>query len=101
MPTLTTANMIPINNKALKVCFPYPKLMVCSDEPTYDGMQIIQQQANQNVLANLSPYGGGQKGHLGLMMQDNFYFSCYSHHFIIPANPGPKPAISNGTSMQN
>ena len=49
-------------------------------------------------LAILRPYGGGQKGHLDFMILDNLYFAHYSHHFIIPANPGQYPAISNGTS---
>ena len=31
-------------------------------------------------------------------MQDSLYFAWYSQHFVIPANNGPYPAISNKTS---
>ena len=36
-------------------------------------------------------------GCLGLTMQDNLYFACYGHHFIIPTNPGLYQAIPNET----
>ena len=64
----------------------------------YTSMQIIQQKANQNVIAIPSPYRGGQKGHLGLTMQDNLYFACFGQHFVMLADPRPYPAIPNGTS---
>ena len=57
---------------------------------TYVSMQ------KQNALEIPSPHGGGQKGHIGLTMQDNLYFACYSHHFTIP-DPSPYPNVPAST----
>ena len=70
--------------------------MACPSKPMYASMQIIQQQANQNVLA--SHLVENKKGRFGLIIQDNIYFASYCQHFVIPADPRPYLAVFNGTS---
>ena len=92
-----TTSMDSIDNETLHSHFLFQKLTPCNGKPKYASMQKIEQQANQNALTIFSPYGDGQKGHLGLTMQDNLYFAWYSYHFIISNDPSPYPDVPAST----
>jgi hypothetical protein len=74
--------------------FPTPVLTPIVGRPTNSSLQIMQQQLYQNACAVASPSGGGENGHLGLIMPPAEYL-LRPGAIAIPVHPvilGPAPA---------
>ena len=52
----------------------FPHLTKCKRVPMYSKIEIIKKELYQNLMAIPSPYVGGTKGHLGILMPDVIYF---------------------------
>jgi hypothetical protein len=57
-------------------------------EPTFEDLKIIRRYLNTNTMSVSSYEGGGQNGHLGLIMMNDEYFSLATDVFTAPENPG-------------
>ena len=84
-----------------KDLYPYPILTKITGKPTYTSISTLQRQFYANALAIDSPSGGGQHGHLGLVM-DNA--SCTTQAvagvaFNAPVHPGNVPVHAAGTTQ--
>ena len=76
-----------INTENFREHMGFPNLNKCKGEPTYIEMEIIKKEPYQTLMAIPSPYGGGKKCHLGILMPDAIYFQRTEEHFFIPADP--------------
>jgi hypothetical protein len=76
--------------------FPHSTLPVVTGEPTFEDLKIIRQLLNANAMSVSSYAGGGQHGHLGLIMTITEYFAITTGVFLPPENPGPAATIVAG-----
>eukprot|EP00957_Ditylum_brightwellii_P199957 15243390-Ditylum_brightwellii.AAC.1 len=63
--------------------------------PTWDSTRAIHLQLNANAASVPSDLGGGQHGHLGLLIGGAEYQTLTGHPFARPANPGMMPPPGN------
>lgn len=84
---------------AIQAKFPWKSLAPIVGEPDYISLHKLRAQAYSNASAIPSRLGGGNNGHLGVIMPDATYFQKTGAHFIIPAHPGTyDPAIANNAT---
>ena len=76
-----------INANNVRTHMGFPHLTKCKGEQTYSEMEIIKKELYENLMAIPSPYGGGTKGNLGILMHDAIYFQRTGEHFTIPDYP--------------
>lgn len=89
--------MAPVTAIDYKVYFEFPNLTKIHGEPTFDSIKQLHNEIkanSQNVQSNL---GGGQYGHLGLVLNVQQYALLSNAPFIRPAHPGVL-VIPNGTT---
>ena len=84
--------------------FPHPELTaIPSDEkPTFINLKIIHQQLNANAMEIPSSRGGGQHGHLALVLSTAKYDAIpTTQPWVAPMHPGPAPVHgANPTAPQ-
>ena len=81
-----------------KDLYPYPALTKINGEPTYTTISTLQREIYANARAIDSPFGGGQNGHLGLVMDNTAYTTQAGVAFNAPAHPGDAPVHAAGTT---
>ena len=74
--------------------FPNKTLPKIHGEPTYESINDIMQHMYANAATIASPLGGGQHGHIGLIMKPALYQTLSAVPFIHPIDPGPLPAYN-------
>jgi hypothetical protein len=68
--------------------FPHPDLMVIVGKPTNTTVQLLKRQLYTNARSVTSPRGGGNNGHLAMLMSDAAYLLRAGEAFAIPLHPG-------------
>ena len=68
--------------------FEYKVLNKIHDEPTYDSLKTIKDQLKANAGAVNSDLGGGEHGHLGLVLQPEEYARVSNTPYVRPEHPG-------------
>ena len=76
----------------------YPSLTKITGKPTYTSISTLQQEIYANARAINSPFGRGQNGHLGLVMDNAAYTTRAGVAFNAPAHPGDVPVHGVGTT---
>ena len=84
-----------INLPKIEVNFPFKTLTPIVGEPTYTSINEITQQLYTNDSSCTSTLGGGNHGHLGLVMKPSLYKTITKTVFKFPEDPGPSPNINN------
>jgi hypothetical protein len=79
--------------------FPHPILTPVLREPTNKSLQLLQQELYANARAIHSTRGGGNNGHLALIMPDELYFTRTGHAFLAPQHPGDHPVHLPGATQ--
>lgn len=80
-----------------KFTFPYVSLTPIDGKPTNTTLQVLQRQLYTNARSVPSPCGGGNHGHLAMVLSAPDYLLRTGVPFIIPVHPGPPPEAT-GTS---
>jgi hypothetical protein len=78
--------------------FPYPTLTRIEGRPTAATLTILRSEIYANALAIESDNGGGDDGHLGVVMPPTEYLARAGTAFHRPIRPGPQPDHPAGTS---
>jgi hypothetical protein len=71
--------------------FTTPVLTKINGKPTRATLQILQKQLNANAMSVQSQRGGGQHGHLQLVLTDAAYTTMTGVAFVMPVHPGAVP----------
>jgi hypothetical protein len=71
--------------------FPHPALTLHLVEPTNSTLRLLQKEVHANARQICSPRGGGQNGHLSIMMPDAAYLARTQVAFVAPIHPGAVP----------
>ena len=74
--------------------FPTRHVNPIRGEPTYDAITTLKGELFANAAVIPTTLGGGQHGHIGLVMNDQLYTTLSTTAFVIPADPGPLPVFS-------
>ena len=69
--------------------FEYPDLTKIHGEPTYESLRLIQNQLKANARSIHTYLGGGQLGHLGLVLTPAQYALLSPHPYVRPPRPPP------------
>lgn len=81
--------------------FPHPELTAITDKPTIATVKLLRRKIFANARAIPSTAGGGNNGHLGLIMANAAYVARAGVPFVEPVHPGPLPIHPPGaTSAQ-
>eukprot|EP00957_Ditylum_brightwellii_P014795 1115578-Ditylum_brightwellii.AAC.1 len=62
-------------------------------EPAYDKLYEVQKLLMENTTSIKTLYGGGNHGHLGLIINPNRYIQEAGQHFVIPPRPPTIPTL--------
>jgi hypothetical protein len=82
--------------------FQHKVLTPVAGKPTYESLQNILNELKANASSVPSTLGGGQHGHLGLLISDTRYTALANTlHWVSPGNPGPfDPPDSTGPQIE-
>ena len=70
-------------------------------QPTYETLQTLATEIKANASSVPSTLGGGQYGHLGLILSaDRYATLAHTVPWVSPPNPGPFDPPANGTGPQ-
>jgi hypothetical protein len=75
---------------------PHSTLLKVTGEPTFEDLKVIQRLLNTNAMSAASYEGGRRHGHLGMIMNNEEYFTIVVDVFPMSANPGPSAAVVAG-----
>lgn len=79
--------------------FPHPILDLIDGQPTNTSLQLLQRQLYTNARSVSSTLGGGNHGHLGMVMTNAAYTALTGVIFIIPNHPGNAPVHLAGANQ--
>ena len=82
--TSTTANV-----DYIRVNFEYPVLTKISGKPDYESLKAIKNELKANAGKVQCDLGGGNNGHLGLILTDEEYARVSNTPYVRPVHPGP------------
>lgn len=82
----TTANVDYISTN-----FEYPVLTKITGLPTYESLKTIKDELQANASTVQCDLGGGQHGHLGLVLSDVEYAQVSQTPYTRPVHPGANP----------
>ena len=68
-------------------CMAYPMLDVIHHEPTFLTLKTMKAQLKENAIAVTSDLGGGQFGHLGLVLTPPEYALISAVPYVPPRHP--------------
>lgn len=74
--------------------FPNASLPKIHGEPTYETINDIVQHMYANAATVSCSLGGGQHGHIGLIMKPALYQTLSAAAFVRPSDPGPLPVYN-------
>eukprot|EP00957_Ditylum_brightwellii_P140248 10686110-Ditylum_brightwellii.AAC.1 len=77
-------------------CFPHRFIYKHYGMPTFKTIHAVHEVLNENALSVASTLGGGQHGHLGLVISKQLYLTLTGHHFVEPTSPGSNATIPPG-----
>ena len=81
--------------------FEYPVLSKITGRPTYSSLKIIKDELKANSGKVQCELGGGNNGHLGLVLSDVEYALVNPNDpYVRPAHPGPNAPVGT-TQLQN
>jgi hypothetical protein len=81
--------------------FQHKVLTKIHGKPTYESLQNVLTELKANASSVPSTLGGGQYGHLGLLLSDARYTALpCTLHWLSPSNPGPFAPPEEGTGPQ-
>jgi hypothetical protein len=81
--------------------FQHKVLTKIHGKPTYESVQNVLTELKANAGSVPTTLGGGQHGHLGLLLSDARYTAlAYTLHWVSPGNPGPFLPPITGTGPQ-
>ena len=92
MMDLNDAQMGTIDYKSL--FFPVPVLTKIHGKPTYKTLYTLRNELQASAQSMRTTLGGGQNGHLGLVMTPAEYVSINATPYVCPSLPKP-PDIQN------
>eukprot|EP00978_Attheya_sp_CCMP212_P022997 scaffold69585_cov24-Attheya_sp.AAC.1 len=75
--------------------FPHPDIPKIHGEPNRDSLIAIHELLCENVSSVTTNQGGGNHGHLMLMLSAKAYKEQTKHDFLAPPNPGDAPAVAS------
>ena len=76
-------------------CFEHPKLTKIHGESTFETLKVVEDELKANAQSVYSPLGGGQHGHLGLVIDPFQYTTASMVPFIVPPAPGAFNILAN------
>ena len=79
--------------------FQFKELNRIHGEPTYDTIKKLHDQVKANAASVPSTLGGGNFGHLGLVLTPAQYALISNAPFDRPNHPGPIPAFPNNATQ--
>lgn len=82
----------------IRTSFPQPTITPIEGEPTYESIKLLHNQLKSNAASVPSTLGGGNHGHLGLVLQATLYTTVLGQQFVEPPNPGITPNIPAGST---
>lgn len=82
----------------IKEFFPFPTLPVQAGKPTYETINATHDKLKINAAAIHTTLGGGQHGHLGLVLPPETYTAVAGTPFETPDDPGVHPILPNGAT---
>ena len=62
-------------------------------EPTLDSIQKLEEEVQENASMVNTSLGGGNHGHLGMVMAAPEYLTLEGTPFAVPQNPGYQPVF--------
>ena len=71
-----------------ETCFPKQDLTRCPGRPNYESLHQMQLELKANAISVHSNLGGGNHGHLGLLMTDPQYTLIVNTPYVRPVHPG-------------
>ena len=78
--------------------FPHPTLTTIIGKPTYASLRQLQKELYANAKTVPSTLGGGQHGHLAIVMPPADYLALAAVPYDVPIHPGPQPAHPAGAT---
>ena len=80
--------------------FRYPELTPLTPDspPTAASIKLLRQELHENAMAVPSLLGGGQHGHLGILVPDAAYIALTTVAFVPPAQPTQNPVHEDGAT---
>jgi translation initiation factor 2B subunit (eIF-2B alpha/beta/delta family) len=79
--------MAATNIDYVKTYFEFPTLTKVHGEPTYEALQEIKDEIKANAAAVESELGGGNNGHLGLVLSPTEYTRVHATAYVRPIQP--------------
>jgi hypothetical protein len=73
--------------------FPNPVLPKIDNKPTFEDIQVTTRLLNANAIYIPSMAGGGEHGHLGIIMTQVEYAAISTSPWVDPFNPNAIPII--------
>ena len=67
--------------------FPYKTFKKISERPTYNNLKTLKKMTKANASSVISNLGGGQHGHLGLVIPDAKYNRITGYTYTKPSHP--------------
>jgi hypothetical protein len=78
--------------------FPTKNIPIVTGEPDYATISNMVQLMYGNAASLSTTLGGGQHGHVGLIMTPVLYATLSVDPYTYPVDPGPTPILPNNTS---
>ena len=80
--------------------FEYRALTKIHGEPDYTSLKLLKEQLKANAAKIISDLGGGQHGHLGLVLTPLEYANASAVPYVRPPHPGPLVIPGGSTARQ-
>ena len=80
--------MTSTNINYVETYFEYPTLTRIHGAPTYDTLKTLKDQLKANATSVTSDLGGGNHGHLGLVLDAPEYVNVSVVPYVRPLHPG-------------
>ena len=90
-----------VSPSSTSLTFPHPELTTISGEPNTSSLRLLQKELYANSRQIFSTRGGGNNGHLRLLLTDAEYLARTNIVFAIPVHPGNAPVhAAHATGVQ-
>ena len=87
------------SSDAIEAKFPHKTLTKIEGQPTYADFHQLREEIYRNALSSKSPFGGGNHGHMGAVMDGITYtIETGGATWIVPATSGMFPIFQHNAS---
>lgn len=94
---MSSSKIISVND----TYFQHKVLTKIHGQPVYENLKLLETEIKANASSVPSTIGGGQYGHLGLILSPTRYATLVNTvPWVTPVNPGPFVPPANGTAAQ-